>query len=416
MKTYVFIIRRICNITGAEQYVRNKLRYLESHGWRVLIFSSIHGPILIEDFKKFEMLIVPALYFCPAYYRKSDVESITNQILNEIGDIHGEDCFIESDSAPRAIWGELIASRIGCRHIFISIQERHGYNEEMIKFLRFKYNRHELAGISKNSINQIFNDDSIEKRDDARISAFCNNVIEDCPDSFSSYLSQRADYILGSFGRVDKPCVPTIVEGLYNFACQHHDKQIDIIMIGGSEKKRIEETIRKTFSKCMNVNLIMTGDLYPVPWSLIKKVNVFVSTAGAANATYFAGIPTIKVIPTTGQPIGIIGLDFDYDSPTKSLYKSFVNSNIDECIERAIADSDKIEFKRELGEDYNKRMNDEFERQLSFFKHSENKEYYNKKLLLKIRKESRHGEFLKFLFFHLFGHNGMNMIRNVKKK
>lgn len=58
MRTYNFIIRRICNITGAQQYVYNKTRYLKSQGWRVLIFSSLQGEILIDDFKEYENLMV----------------------------------------------------------------------------------------------------------------------------------------------------------------------------------------------------------------------------------------------------------------------------------------------------------------------------------------------------------------------
>ena len=87
----------------------------------------------------------------------------------------------------------------------------------MKAFLRFKYERHELAGIVEDSVRKMLDDESIELRDDTRISAYCNNVIEECDDRISVLLDPSADYTLASIGRLTKPCVPTIVQGFCNF-------------------------------------------------------------------------------------------------------------------------------------------------------------------------------------------------------
>lgn len=413
MKTYVFIIRRICNITGAQQYVYNKVNYLENKGWRVLVFSSIHGTILIHKFEEYKEYIIPTLYFSPSVFRKGQVKSTINRILAEIGDCQGDDCVIESDSLPRAIWGELVASRLNCRHLAFFMQEWHHYDNEMKSFLRFKYDRHELAGITKDSIHQMFGDDNVEARDDTRIAAYCNNVIDNCEDKYSQLLDDKADYTFGSIGRLNKPCVPAIVDGFCSYANLHHDKRINIVMIGGSLVRGKMEYVRQRLTKCGNVNLVLTGDVYPIPLAFAKRIDVFVSTAGSANATFLAGFPTIKLNPETGVPVGILGLD---DMTGKSMYDSSSEMTIEGCIDRSIKNRDMIEYRGDLGDNYNKEMYNEFERQLSFVLYSTKNEYYNYKMLLRLKTPRHPKSALHRVLGYLFGGTGLEIIRKMSGK
>ena len=413
MKTYVFIIRRICNITGAQQYVYNKVNYLENKGWRVLVFSSIHGTILIHKFEEYKKYIIPTLYFSPSVFRKGQVKSTINRILAEIGDCQGDDCVIESDSLPRAIWGELVASRLNCRHLAFFMQEWHHYDNEMKSFLRFKYDRHELAGITKDSIHQMFGDDNVEARDDTRIAAYCNNVIDNCEDKYSQLLDDKADYTFGSIGRLNKPCVPAIVDGFCSYVNLHHDKRFNIVMIGGSLVRGKMEYVRQRLTKCGNVNLVLTGDVYPIPLAFAKRIDVFVSTAGSANATFLAGFPTIKLNPETGAPVGILGLD---DMTGKSMYDSSSDMTIEGCIDRSIKNRDKIEYRGDLGDNYNKMMYNEFERQLSFVLCSTKNEYYNNKMLLRLKTPRHPKSALHRVLGYLFGGTGLEIIRKMSGK
>lgn len=410
MKTYVFIIRRICNISGAQQYVYNKANYLENKGWRVLVFSSINGTILIHKFEDYKKFIIPTLYFSPSVFRKKEVYSTINRILAEIGDCQGEDCIIESDSLPRAIWGELVASRLNCRHLAFFMQEWHHYDNDMKDFLRFKYDRHELAGIKKESISQMFGDDRVEARDDTRIAAYCNNVIDNCEDKYSQLLDDKADYTFGSIGRLNKPCVPAIVDGFCSYANLHHDKRFNIVMIGGSIVRGKMEYVRQRLTECDNINLILTGDMYPVPHSFAKRIDVFVSTAGSATATYLAGFPTIKLNPNTGDPICIMGLG---DVEGGSMYESSCDMTFEECIDKTINDRDLIEYRGDLGEDYNKKMYEEFERQLSFVSRCVKSEYYHEQLLLRIKTPNHPNSSLHKFLGHVIGGTGLEIIRKL---
>lgn len=411
MKTYIFITRRICKIGGAEQYIYNKASFLESQGWRVLIFSGRKGPIFIDYFRRYENLIFPSLYYSPWCYRKSEVDNTLNAILEKIGDCGGDECIIESDAFSRAVWGELVASRLKCRHLAFLLQESHGYDDDMKEFLRFKYQRHELAGIVKDSVRKMLDDDTIELRDDAKIFTFCNNVFKDCEDKYSSLLDINADYTFGSFGRLEKPCVPAIVESFCSFARNHPESLINVVMVGGSSVKGKVESVRRTLETCQNIKAVITGDVYPVPVSFVKNIDVFVSTAGAATATFLLGLPTVKVHPVSGIPVGVMGLDEGMAS--KNMYDINDKETIENCINRALNHRIDIVYTKSLDQGYFDRMNSEFERQLTFVNYAAKNEYFDENKLRKLKTPHIRSQFKHWLSGHLFGGRGHELIREI---
>ena len=378
MKTYVFIARRICEIGGAEQYLYNKSRYLESQGWRVFIFSGREGRILINGFEKYRKDIFPTLTYAPECYSKREVRRTIDAIVERIGDCGGDPCILESDAVNRAVWAELIAKRLGAKHLAFILQEQHGYASDVKAFLRFKYDRHELAGITVSSVGQML--DGVECRPDNKISAYCTNAVEDCEDHISEKLDPQADYTFGSMGRLEKPCVRGILNGFEEFFSAHPNKSFNLVLIGGAAAEKKEQQIREELKAYRNVHLVITGNIYPVPAALLNNIDVFVSTAGSASTTYLAGRPTVKVHPVTGEPVGIIGLDFGFKE--KSMYESDPNMSIPECIERALSEADKITYTHGLGDNYTQTMHEEFERQLSIADMETHQEYYNEKLLI----------------------------------
>lgn len=414
MKSYIFFESTICGVNGCIQYLYNKVRYLETKGFQVFVFSGVKDEILVTGLKRYEKYVYPELFHSPFFFRKSEAKFTLNRILTDIGPFTEDNCIIESNNFHSSVWGEIVAERLNCRHFIYIVQEHHNYDEEMRKFLRFKYQRHELAGISKQSVPQIIGDENAEKRPDAVFSAFCTNVIDDCTDPFSKLLDSNADYTLGSFGRLSKTCVASIIDGFYSFARLHYDKKVNVVMIGGAqsdaEERKAKDIIRHKFKGIDNVKLIITGNIYPVPISFLLQFDVFVSTAGAANATYQAGFPTVKVTPD-GNPLGIMGLDFEF--PEKNFYEIKSNMTIIDCIERAIKNKESINYKKGFGEEYNKRMNSEFERQMLIVLQERSKEYYDENLLMKLKTgyPTHHTEV--WILGHLFGAKGMAKIKKT---
>ena len=414
MKTYIFFTRRLINIGGAEQYLYNKKNFLESQGWRVLIFSGQHGSILINDLKIFERYIYTELFCAPSCFTRGAVENTINSIISDIGDCNDEECVLESVYLPSCLWAEMVASRIKARHLAFPLQEKHMYDEKAKKYLWFKYNRHELAGIAIDSVRQMLGDDSVELRDDAKISAPCTNVFDDCYDYYTKLLDEKADYTFGSVGRLVKPCVPAIVEGFCSYARNHPDKRFNVVMIGGSLVKGKKEEIRKKLSSFSNIHAVMTGDVYPIPRSFASKIDVFVSTAGAANATYKEKYPTVKVNPLNGEPVGVTGLD--YMPGEKNMYASSPDLSIEKCIDNAIFNRDKIRFVLGNGDEYISRMNTEFQRQLSFLDFTDQKEYYDTELLMKIKQSNTRFPWLILFLGHILGGDGYERFRKLVGK
>lgn len=414
MKTYIFFVSHICGINGLIQYLFNKVRFLEERGWQVMIFSGVRGDILVSKMEKYKDSIYPQLFHTPYFFRQSEVNKTLNSILLKIRDLSEEDYIIESNSFHSAVWGELIASKLNCRHFIYIVQEGHNYNEEMREFLRFKYNRHELAGIIKQSVHQMLNDESVELRADTYFIAYCSNVIEDCDDVYSDKLLPNAKYTLGSFGRISKPCVPKIIDSFCIFANKHSKEIINVILIGGAQyekdEKRCVDIIRKKLEAFNNVNLLFTGNIYPVPRSLLNKVNVFVSTSGAAYATHNEGFPTVLVTPS-GEPIGVMGLDECVLK--KSFYEATPDITIEDCIERGIKERESIKFPNNCLFEYAKSMNKEYDRQLSIVLRTEKGNYFDYKKLLKLKTGYPTHHFEIWLLGHLFGADGIEKAKKI---
>ena len=56
-----------------------------------------------------------------------------------------------------------------------------------------------------------------------------------------------------------------------------------------------------------NVELIMTGYMYPIPTKLLEKCDVFFTSAGSAWVCARSGVPTIVYDGNDLKPIGILG-------------------------------------------------------------------------------------------------------------
>lgn len=363
MKTYIFLTRRITGIGGAEKFTANKVAFLKENGWRVFVFSGRPGQVMLDDLRGCENSIIPDLAYAPDCHSVRKVRATLERIVRAVGDCGGGECIVQSDAGIRAIWAELLAPRLGARHLAFLLQEEHRYSGEMRRFLRFKYDRHELAGIVKTAVAKMLDDDTIEPRPDTAISAFCNNVVEDVPESFTAQLDPSATRTVGSIGRLEKPCVPPILDGILRYAARHPAETLNVVLVGGAPAPALENGIKALFAGHPRIRLLVTGNIHPIPKRLLDRIDAFVSTAGSARVSFRAGRPTILVHPVSGVPAGIPGLDFDYARNT--MYDARPELSVEGCLERIFAGRDEIRFPPPPVE-YRGRMHAEFERQLAF--------------------------------------------------
>lgn len=375
MKKYIFVTMNIGGINGAEQYIYNKMNYLKKLGQQVFIFSARPEKILIDGFREYENLVNPALRFYPYYLNRREYNKTINWILSVIGLQEGDSCTVESSNVTSALWGELIAQKLGCKHLAVIMQEHYNYNQAMRSFLRSKLEQHDLSGILKSSVGEMLGDPSIPVREDMWVSAYCNNVVQDCADNFSHLLDKTADYTIGSIGRLEKVYVPALMDRLAEYFAAHPDKRYNLLLIGGaSDNSRIHQIHRK-FSSFDNVKLVITGSLYPIPRKLIQNVDLFMSASGSGNVTYYEMVPTIRLNYTTAEPVGIIGHDMavekgDYVTP-------LADRTLLDCMDQVLTGSVEIEFIENYEAIYNKEMYEEFDRQMRFGEELRGRTYYD---------------------------------------
>lgn len=335
MNKYIFITLSITNVGGAEQYIYNKTRFLKDKGYRVFVFSSLNRPILIRGLSEYRKYIIPALMYSPSFYSKKNIEMVISEITNLIDIKENDKLFIESHNICQGLWGELLAQKINGKNVIFNLQEKHMYSRSEKDYLWFKLKRKELLGITKDSVSQMFKKD-IPCRKWMKFSASCNNVVEDVEDVFSSKLDKKAKYTFGSIGRLEKEFVPHLVDTLIAYCTLHSDENYNLVFIGGSSEVGIEDAIRKKIKVVDNINLIITGFLYPIPRTLINNVDLFISTAGSATVSYKEKAKTIKVHPITAEPTQIMG--YTYDSITEcTMFDVISNTSLIEQIDLALS-------------------------------------------------------------------------------
>ena len=399
----------ISKVGGAEQYVYNKLKFLEREGYTVYIFSSLNREIIIEEFKRFENLIIPSLMYSPSLFWKSEVKKTINKICT-LASITDEDTIkIETHSLCGALWGELLAKKLCAQNLVYNLQEIHNYSEQERAFLEYKLNKNELAGITNLSVEQMLGK-KVNVTDNMVINAYCNNVVDDCIDSISEMLWKDANYSFASIGRLEKEFVQPMIDSLVDYVRTNSSYRFNIVFIGGSNKKGIDQAIRDRFKKLHNVNLIITGYVYPIPRSLIKKMDLFISTSGSASVSYFEHVPTIKVHPVTAMPTQIMGYTYE-DVESHTMYDEMKNTTLLEQIEIVLSGIDIIY--PPLDYSYITAMNNEFNRELAMFSDTYDQQYYDANMV-KSNASLKHACY--YIIAHLCGGRAMQAILEFARK
>lgn len=308
-KLYIILTDSIVKIGGAEIYVRNKCNYLKKEGWDVLVFSMQEGEMQIEDLKEYKSYIRKELQIPPFAYTPKKRKNLIDNIVLIIKGKYSRESILESNSLHLSLWGELIAQQLQAKHLLYSLEEGGVIKGKgLLDFLLFKHQRREFAGISPKTLPYLFAPFFQLPPEEADwLIANCSNPIEDIECKWLSKIP-TSDYCIASLGRLEKPYLQTVLTDIKEFVSKHSDKTFSLLFIGGERTGNlIQKQIKKLFAKFTNVHVFITGFLFPIPLSLIRKVDVFLSSAGSASATFRLGIPTISYDAKDLQPIGIMG-------------------------------------------------------------------------------------------------------------
>lgn len=307
MKKYVIIASCIKDMGGQQMYFRNKCVSMQSLGWNVDLISAQKGKIYIQDLKQYDCF-VPELGFDYFLYSKSKRNKIVRDLICRIVDRDYDEIVIESSCIPESTWAEAIAERCKAKHLCFILQEKNVITSENEQdFLMFKQSRRELAGITDSSIYDMFETfRPIKKEESLKLSAYCNNVVEDVASEFM-HTNVPCDYTIGLLSRLDKPFIMPAVNDIIEYATLHANKRFLLIMMGGAPSgSNYKSKILKRISTVRNIEVVVTGFIFPVPQGLLEMCDVHISSAGSSWVCCKSGVPTISYDGKDFRPIGIL--------------------------------------------------------------------------------------------------------------
>lgn len=155
-RTYILIGAAGGYISGGPIYQRNKAIFMKQQGWNVYYLSCCHGKVFVHGLQEF--IVGVFTFICkPAFcYPKKYQSRLLDYILSKIPQLEGE-VVIETGTDYTAYWGELLAERVGGKHIVGLLDEyNNNITSKVSEFYQFKYDRKELACISDEVMRHIF--------------------------------------------------------------------------------------------------------------------------------------------------------------------------------------------------------------------------------------------------------------------
>lgn len=361
MKKYVFLTFAIPGIGGTQIYIRNKVLFLRQQGWNpIVITEESEGEICVQELLAFKDNIIPEILQSPMLLRKHQREQVLNRMAELIGEVD-EDTVIESNFIMATLWGELLAQKLGIKHFIFLIQEDYSLSDErFMKYFDFKFQRGELAGNTPVAISKLFSGyRTLPEGCDTYLSAYCSNTVEDYKSIHTDNIKQ-ADYNIGSIGRLNKPFVVPMIKDILSFAQTHKDKTFQIVLFGGTPDSKELDTIIGLVQPVENVDIYVTGAIFPVPHKALDKIDVFISSAGAAATSANLGYTTIVIDANDFEPIGILGYTTNelvhripgqpYDSTQKLLEQVLIEKKYPTKVSLAVNDEKEYEtaFKKHM--------------------------------------------------------------------
>lgn len=380
MKKYIFLTYAVTGIGGTQIYLRNKINFLQSRGWQIFVFATesanADNKVYIKELEPFVEWITPDLIKNPFILTRKERESILNRLEQGIG--KADEIVIESNYVQVTLWGEILAQRLEAKHFIFFIQEDYRLNiPQYIEFYKFKYLRGELAANTDHALAHLFDNVlQINASNNCHLPATCSNSIEDCETNLCDVI-KSGYYHIGSLGRINKPFVlPTLVS-IGDFAKTHPADKFQVIYFGYASDPLYQTQLEEVADKVDNLEIFVTGPIYPVPLSMLKKMDVFISSSGSATATSKCGFLTIAIDGQDLEPIGFVGIN---THETLHRANSDEKIKLKDLLEEALYE--KKNEKTQINCDLEVDMAEKFSPHLDFIEMSSHvKEYYEIKRL-----------------------------------
>lgn len=264
------------------------------------------GDVLVSGIQHFAFGSYPFLYRHPGEFSRGDRVMLLDSLVNAVGPIDGK-CVVETGTDWTSLWGELLAERLNAKHVVNWLDENNKWAKiKYSDFLYFKYNRDELRCISPQAADNLLADcPGYDTNDPPLFKAACSNSIGLEANQFSSALN-RADFNIGSIGRLEKRAAVTAISAAERFASAHPSQRIQVVLFGGTHDRMWLAKIKDASSRLDNLEIVVTGYMWPLPMDALEKMDIFLSSSGSCRASEMLGIPTVAIDVGDGSAIGFV--------------------------------------------------------------------------------------------------------------
>lgn len=302
MKRYVFITPSIRNIGGAELYVSRKLEWLKSQGWVVDIYYYNVGEIKIQNLKAYANNCIKELSIPYPLVNHKIITDIVRKIKNKK---EYNLIIIESHTIQLSLIAENISKKLGAYHLLYWLSENYSKSDlRYIEFFRQKLMQNSLYSIGNKTLPMFLGQSHLTmNRGLTAVGSAGDNVA----DIEFSVDAPNTDFRVLSLGRLDKPYVNNMVEGVIKFMNSHPDKTLCLYFVGGAADESTQRVLKNKLNKNSNIFSFFLGYMHPVPRKLFKIVDVAIASAGSAWLPYYEDVLTITVDANDLQPLGILG-------------------------------------------------------------------------------------------------------------
>lgn len=306
MKKYVILCKGIEGLSGGPRYVNNKCRYLKEHGWEVqIIWTYDIGHAQLEHVKPFDnpRHIFHELQFYPCWFTKKQRNEIIDRIIATVG--KGEQIVVESNKLQLGAWGEILAERLGAKHIcFVTTERIKIKNRPTFDFYYSKLKRNEFFTIHDAAVSYLFSD-FIEIDHPGNYFWSAMQEVDVKEYSFPMFDNMpKADYVITHFGRT-KAYFNYMLDEIKRFVAQNEKKTINLFFLGEVEERfNIEQAINQYDGR---LRVFFHSAVKVIPQQVFSKSDVVIATAGCAWVATNGGGVVISMDVNRNVPLGLMG-------------------------------------------------------------------------------------------------------------
>lgn len=310
MKKYIILTGAIRNAGGAQLYTANKLSYMESLGWEPYAFFHVAGDVKISYLNRFIDSHIPEIGRPIQSLKASVSKKIINNMASAIKAEGDDEIIIESNSLSLAFWGEALANSLNAHHVMFPLEESFwNITKKEAEFFQFKLHRKEIMTSTEYRLRQIFQGYYKAEYNQYLLGLrpYCSNVVDYTPIELPDSIHKSNSFKILSIGRLKKAYINPMLQEIKNFANNHNEAKIDLIMVGGDSDPSIEAAIKELYKDVDNVTLYLLGYIFPIPYDWIRISDVCIASSNSVLVSAEEGIPTIAVDGHDLKAIGVYG-------------------------------------------------------------------------------------------------------------